>query len=207
MGKQGNLIVYLGLLGEAVGGHGVPLGETPAEFPCVLPDVEGDAAEFDEPEFEPEPDEPVFGAEEPEVPAVLGNVPHGEPLGLVPGVFEVFGFTVEGCVLLPGVAGFVELDPGTPEGELGVADPLGGVAVLAGGVAVLAGGLAGLAGGVAECGGGVAVPGACDCPAAEPPAGAAPPAPPAPLCATTQVAHKRRTDKKASFFADMGSPR
>ena len=41
----------------------------------------------------------VFGA--PDAPfivpgVVLGNVPHGEPLGVVPGVVEVFGLTVEG---------------------------------------------------------------------------------------------------------------
>lgn len=111
--------------------------------------MEGDEPGLDAPEF----DEPVFGVGEPGVPVVFGNVPHGEPLGLVPGVLEVFGFTVEGLVLLPGVAGFVEFEPGTPEGEAGVAEPAGGVAGLACGVA-------GLAGGVAELGGGVAVPGA-----------------------------------------------
>jgi hypothetical protein len=136
-------------VGEAVGGHGVPLGDTPAEFPWLFPEVEGDEPELEEPEL----DVPVFGVEEPGVPVVFGNVPHGDPLGLAPGVLGVFGFTVEGCVLLPGVAGFAEFDPGTLEGELGVAVPAGGVAVPAGGVA-------GLAGGVAELGGGVAVPGA-----------------------------------------------
>ena len=67
---------------EAAGGHGVPFGETPAEFPW--PDVEGevlgevdDEPEFDEPEFEP-----AFGCV---LPAVLGMFPHGEPLGVVPG--------------------------------------------------------------------------------------------------------------------------
>jgi hypothetical protein len=87
-------------LGEAAGGQGVPLGETPAEFRWLLPEVEGDEPELDEPGLEDpelvEPDEPVFGLDEPVVPAVPGNVPHGEPLGLVPGVFVVFGFTVEG---------------------------------------------------------------------------------------------------------------
>jgi len=55
-------------------------------------------------------------------PAVFGNVPHGEPLDSSRSV-GVFGFTVEGLVLLPGVAGFVEFEPGTPEGEAGVAEP------------------------------------------------------------------------------------
>ena len=144
--RVATLFSYLGEgpLGEAAGGHGVPLGATPAVDPWLFPEVEGD---------EPELEDPVFGVEESGVPLVLGNVPHGEPLGLVPGVLGVFGFTVEGCVLLPGVAGFVELEPGTLEGELGVAVPAGGVAVPAGGVA-------GLAGGVAELGGGMAVPGA-----------------------------------------------
>jgi hypothetical protein len=123
-------------LGEAVGGQGVPFGETPAELPWPFPEVEGDDPELDDPALdEPESEAPGFGVEEPEVPAVPGNVPHGEPLGLVPGVFEVFGLTVEGCVLLPGVAGFVEFDPGTVDPEPGVAAPAGGVAVLAGGVA------------------------------------------------------------------------
>jgi len=145
--RVATLFSYLGEgpLGEAAGGHGVPLGATPAVDPWLFPEVEGD---------EPELEDPVFGTGDPGLPAVFGSVPHGEPLGLVPGVLGVFGFTVEGCVLLPGVAGFVELDPGTPEGELGVAVPAGGVAVPAGGVA-------GLAGGVAELlGGGMAVPGA-----------------------------------------------
>jgi hypothetical protein len=62
-----------------------------------------------EPELvEPGLEDPVFGA-----PGVPGNDPHGEPLGAVPGVFGVFGFIVEGCVLLPGVAGFGEVEPGT----------------------------------------------------------------------------------------------
>jgi hypothetical protein len=102
------------------------LGETPAEFPWLFPAVEG---------AEPELEDPLFGVEEPVVPASFGKVPHGEPLGLVPGVLGGFGFTVEGRVLLPGVAGFVEFEPGTLEGALGVAVAAGGVAGLAGGVA------------------------------------------------------------------------
>jgi hypothetical protein len=74
-----------------------------------------------EPELvEPGLEDPVFGA-----PGVPGNDPHGEPLGAVPGVFGVFGFIVEGCVLLPGVAGFGEVEPGTV--------PVGGVPVPVGG--------------------------------------------------------------------------
>ncbi len=84
---------------------------------------------------DPELDDPVFGVEAPAEPAVLGKLPQGEPLGLVPGVLDVFGFTVDGCVLLPGVAGFVELEPGTLEGdELPVG---GGVVELVGGFTVL----------------------------------------------------------------------
>jgi hypothetical protein len=107
------------------------LGETPAEFPGLLPEVEGAEPELEDPELE----DPPFCVEESGVPAVLGNVPHGEPLGLVPGVLGVFGFTVAGWVLLPGVSGFVEFEPGTFEGALGVAVSAGGVAGLAGGVA------------------------------------------------------------------------
>ena len=68
-----------------------------------------------EPELvEPGLEDPAFGAA-----GVPGNDPHGEPLGAVPGVLLVFGFIVEGCVLLPGVAGFGEVEPGTV--------PVGGV--------------------------------------------------------------------------------
>lgn len=84
---------------------------------------------MDELELEPELVAPwledrVFGA-----PGVPGNDPHGEPLGAVPGVFGAFGFIVEGCVLLPGVAGFGEVEPGTV--------PVGGVPVPVGGGVVL----------------------------------------------------------------------
>jgi hypothetical protein len=117
--------------------------------------------------------DPEFGFEALGDPGVPGNVPHGDPLGVVPGSFGVFGFTVDGCVLLP-VAGLPgEFEPGTVPGVvfLGVAPLVElepgvfgfcgacGVAVLAGGVAVPAGGVAVLAGGVAVLGGGVAVPG------------------------------------------------
>src|SRR6202140_4706954 len=96
-------------------------------------------------------------------------------LGEVPEVFGVLGLAVDGCVVLPGVELFGDVDPGVvvfgvPLGEVpgvvcGVAVPAGGVAVLAGGVAVLAGGVAG-------------EPGVEVCPELllEPPAGAPPPA-------------------------------
>jgi hypothetical protein len=51
-------------------------------------------------------------------------------------VVEVFGFTVEGCVVLPGDGGLGEFDPGTPdEGDVGgFTEPVGGaVGVLVGG--------------------------------------------------------------------------
>lgn len=118
IGKALLVISYFGddpvlPLGEAVGGHGVPLGETPAELPWLLPEVEGDEPGLDVPGLddpglegplvdEPAVDDPGFDDpedpefDEPEVPVVPGKVPHGDPLGLVPGVVEVFGFTVEG---------------------------------------------------------------------------------------------------------------
>ena len=119
-------------LGEAAGGQGVPDGVVPVpgcELPEVLvplfPAVEGDEfedSEFDDSEFaDPEFDVPGVaapgaGVELLGVPAVPGNGPHGEPPGVVPGVVCVFGFTVEGCVLLPGVGGAGEFDPGTLPG-------------------------------------------------------------------------------------------
>jgi hypothetical protein len=142
-------------------------------------------------------DEPVFGVE-PDAPlAVPGKVPQGEPLGEVPGVFVVLGFTVDGCVALPGVGVVGEFEPGTVVFgvPLGAVDPVCGVAVPAGGVAVLAGGVAVLAGGVAG------EPGVEVCPALlEPPAGAAPPGE---LCATAQLAQHKTTDSNVSFRDDM----
>lgn len=150
----------------------------------------------------------VFGVE-PDVPfAVPGKVPQGEPLGEVPGVFGVLGLTVEGCVVLPGVVVFGEVDPGAavfgvPLGEVepgevepgvcpgavcGVAVPAGGVAVLAGGVAVPAGGVAG-------------EPGVVLCPALlEPPAGAVPPGA---AWAKAQLAQHSTTDSNVSFRDDI----
>ena len=178
-------------LGEVVG-HGVPFGEVPAEFPWLFPEVDGDEPEFDEPEFdEPELGDPALGAEEPEVPAVPGAVAQGDPLGLDPGVFGLFGLVGDGCALPPELDGFVGLDPGILDGEPGVAAPVGGVvAPVGGGAGVLVGG--------------VAAPGDCVCLAPELPAGADRPADP--LCATTQVAQKRSTDRKASFFSNIGKP-
>ena len=132
-------------LPEAVGGQGVPgVGFIPP-FACEFPVVEELELEFD-----PGPVVEV-------VPLVVpGSVPHGEPFGELPGIFDPLGFVVEGCVLL----GVVEL-PGVPAlgvvigvagAACGVAVPAGGVAVLAGGVAVLAGGVAGEPGVVVEPG-------------------------------------------------------
>jgi hypothetical protein len=72
-----------------VGGQGWPLGAAleVVEFPWLFSAVEGD---------EPGLEDPLFGVEAPADPAVLGKDPHGEPLGVVPGVVEEFGFTVEG---------------------------------------------------------------------------------------------------------------
>jgi len=81
---------------EAVGGQGVPVVDVPG--------VDGD----------PELLDPAFGVE-----PLPGKVPQGDPLGVVPGAVDVFGFTVDGRVLLPRVAGFVEFDPGTVEGAVG----------------------------------------------------------------------------------------
>ena len=84
---------------DEAGAQGVPFGDVAAlpevflPFPELFwlpPEVEVD--ELDELEL----DDPGFGVEDPGVPAVPGKLPHGEPLGLVPGAFVVLGFTVEG---------------------------------------------------------------------------------------------------------------
>jgi hypothetical protein len=173
---------------DDAGGHGVLLVVdpdapgfvcgVPEELPAEFVEPEFVELEFAEPEFvlvgsDPgfeaaglEPGFEVAGFVEPAVPGVLpGSVPHGEPLGAVPGLLVVFGFTVEGDVLVPGVAGAGEFDPGMLPGEVVFGDdPFGtlcgdacGVAVWAGGVAVWAGGVGVLAGGVAVRAGGVAV--------------------------------------------------
>jgi hypothetical protein len=84
-------------LGEATGGHGLPgvgivpgaLGEVPPELPVLLPLPAVDG--FD-PEFGTEPDDP-FPDDPLDVP---GRVPHGEPLGELPGLVGVFGVMVDG---------------------------------------------------------------------------------------------------------------
>jgi hypothetical protein len=161
-------------VGDDAGGQGVPLAAAPdvaPEFVCDAPEVllpefaepEFGELEFVEPEFvvagsdpgfgvaELEPGFDVAGFVEPAVPAALGRVPHGDPLGIVLGALVEFGFTVEGDVLVPGVAGAGEFAPGMLPGEVEFGDdPLGlpcgvvrgGAAVLAGGVAVWAGGVA-----------------------------------------------------------------
>lgn len=192
----------------AAGGHGVPgEGLIPGEGLVLpwLPGVGGFGLD-------------VFGVESEAPFAVPGKVPHGEPLGEVPGVFVLLGFTVEGCVVLPGVGEFGEFDPGTvafgvPPGEVepGVVCPLVcpgvacGVAVPAGGVAVLARGVAGLADGVAVPAGGVAgEPGVEVCPALpEPAAGAAPPGE---LWAIAQLAQHNTTDSNVNFRDDIFEP-
>ena len=170
-----------------VEGHGVP-------GVLLLPWLPGvDGLELEDPEFGMEVDDPFA------VP-----VPHGELLGEVPGVFGLFGLAVDGCVVLPEVELFGDVDPGVvvfgvPLGELepgvcpgavcGVAVPAGGVAVLAGGVAVLAGGVAG-------------EPGVELCPELllEPPAGAPPPAE---LWAMAQLPQHNTTASNISFRDDM----
>lgn len=113
-----------GVLVEVAGGQGLPDGEVPGLV--ELPGLPG---------VEPGFDDPVFGV----VPFVPGKLLHGDPLGLLPGV--VFGSIVEGCVVLPGVGVFGELDPGIVDG-IGVTDFPGGVAGMPGGVAGLPGGVA-----------------------------------------------------------------
>jgi len=173
------------VVGLALGGHGVPgVGFIPGELlPLPLPWFPG-AEGF-------ELDDPVLGSA-PGVPfAVPGKGPHGEPLGAVPGVVVVLGFTVEGCVVLPGVGLFGELEPGAvvfgvPLGEpdpgavCGVVDPVGGLTLPVGGAVER---------------------GAELCRALlEPPAGAAPPGE---LWATAQLAQHNTTDSKVSLGNDI----
>ena len=182
------------------------LGELPLlSWPLVLPGVDG--FELEEPEFGIEP-----GVEF----VAPGRVPHGAPLGELPGLFGVFGLTVDGSVVLPGVGLVGVVEPGTvvfgvPLGEVDPGEvcsvvPAGGVAVPVGGVAVLAGGVAGLAGGVAVPAGGVAgEPGVEVCPALrEPPAGGAPPD--GAVCATVQLPQHSTTDNNTNFDFDIESP-
>jgi hypothetical protein len=100
----------------------------------------------------------------------------------------VFGFMVEGFVVLPGVGGFVEFAPGTVDGAFGVGEGVVGVEELAGGVALPPDGV-------------VVLPGDCwpavpEVPAAgaEPPAGAA--------CAIAQKAQRRITESKKRVLVE-----
>lgn len=143
---------------------------------------------------------------EPEVPFAL-PVPQGELLGDVPGVFGVLGLTVDGCVVLPGVALFGDVDPGVVGlgVSLGEAEP-GACPGLVCGVAVPACGVAALAGGVAVLAGGVAGEPEVElwlAPLLEPPEGA--PAP-AELWATAQLPQHNTTDSNISFRDDMCEP-
>jgi hypothetical protein len=164
-----------------------------AEEPDVDPFADPEFAdpEFVEPEFaEPEPDAepaldaPVFGVEEfPAEPVAPGMGPQGDVVEDEPGV--LFGFIVEGRVVLPGVGGFGDVAPGTVGGFVGVA-------VLPGGGALPD----------------VFAPVLPEFPAfpepaagAVPPAGAAPPA--GALCATAQTAQPRTMERRVSFFADI----
>ena len=118
--------------------------DVPEELPAEFVESEFAKLEF-EPEFaEPQFDGPEFvavgsapgfavvglepgfevaGFVKPAVPGALpGSVPHGDPLGIVPGLFVVSGFTVEGDVLVPDVAGAGEFDPGMLPGEVAFGD-------------------------------------------------------------------------------------
>ena len=173
------------VVGLALGGHGA--GFIPGELlPLPLPWFPG-AEGF-------ELDDPVLGSA-PGVPfAVPGKGPHGEALGEVPGVVVVGGVTVEGCVVLPGVGLFGELEPGAvvfgvPLGEAdpgavcGVVDPVGGLTLPVGGAVER---------------------GAELCRALlEPPAGAAPPGE---LWATAQLAQHNTTDSKVSLGTTYSNP-
>jgi hypothetical protein len=83
--------VLLDPFGDDAGGHGAPEGlvpglacDLPASLPELLPGVE---PEFDEPEFDDPGLDPEFGFEALGVLGVPGNVPQGDPLGVVPGLF------------------------------------------------------------------------------------------------------------------------
>ncbi|MBZ5664395.1 MAG: hypothetical protein LAO30_07285 [Acidobacteriia bacterium] len=123
--------------------------------------------------------EPGLGVD-PDTPGVPGRFGQGDSVGLGDGL--VFGSMVDGFALLPGIGGFVEFEPGTPVGVVG----LGFV-----GVDVLPGG--------------VAVPGVWLCPElAGLPVGGVPPD--GALCATARTALNRDIDSKLSFVADIGEP-
>jgi hypothetical protein len=183
--------------------------DVPEELPAELVEPEEfGKLEFVEPEFVVVGSAPGFavaglgprfevaGFVEPAVPGALpGSVPHGDPLGVIAGLFVVFGFTVEGDVLVPGMAGAGEFDPGMlPRRSRVGDDPFGplcedvcgvvcGVAGCADGVAFAAGGVAVWAGGVAVWAGGVAVPGE--------------------LWAIVQLAQQQSMNNNVIIFADI----
>jgi hypothetical protein len=165
-------------------------------LPLLLPWVpEVDGFELDDPEFGAEPDAPF---------AVPGMVPHGEPLGDVPGLFGLLGFTVEGWVVFPGAEGLVGFEPGALAFGVPLDEDAPGL-VCPGAVC---GAVAPVGGLTAPVGGAVGEPGVELCPALlEPPAGCAPPAEllPAELWATAQLAQHNTTHSKVSFRDDMSN--
>jgi len=107
-------------LGETTGGQGVPgvglvvgvFGDVPllGVEPFVVPGVDGEVLGFEDPGFAVEPAVPFIAP---------GKLPHGEPLGEMPGLFGLF---VDGCVVLPG-ATVGEFEPGATGVVLGVVVP------------------------------------------------------------------------------------
>jgi hypothetical protein len=88
--------VLLDPLGDDAGGHGVPEGlvpglacDVPESLLELLPGVTGDEPEFDESGFGEPAFDPELGFEALGDPGVPGNVPHGDPLGVVPGLLGV----------------------------------------------------------------------------------------------------------------------
>lgn len=178
----------------AGGGHDVPgVWFIPGEV--LLPWFPVEGVELDDPVLA----DPVLGAE-PGVPfAVFGMVPHGDVLGELPGLFGVFGFTLDGCVVFPVADGLVGFEPGMlvfgvplGEEELGLVCP-GAVCGL----------VAPVGGFTAPVGGAVGEPAVELCPAVlEPPAGRAPPGE---LWASAQLAQHNTTNSNVSFRDDIKS--
>jgi len=122
--------------------------------------------------------------------AVPGNVPHGDPLGEVPGFVGVFGLMVDGWVVLPGVGAPGVVDPGTLVFGVPLGEPVPGVGA---GVCGTGGPACGVAGepGVEVC------PALLELPAGAPLAGA--------VCATTQLTELKTTDNNVNFVFDMSN--